>query len=82
MKKACLTKGEQIWTLTYNVNRDNSVTILNFDNADNDGYMFQEQLATLDEVTIKDRIATHVTIDGEKYVVSNPQDVYTYKQPL
>lgn len=82
MKKACLVKANDVWTLTYTVNADKSVNILNFDNQDNDGYMFREELDTLDEIKIKDRIAEQVVINGETYEVANKQDVYTYKQPL
>ena len=82
MKKACLTKDGVVWTLTYTMNADKSVNIHNFDNQDNDGYMFAESLQTLDEIKLEERVADKVVIDGETYEVRNKQDVFTYKQPL
>ena len=82
MKKACLVRNGEVWTLTYTLSIDKLATIHNFDNQDNDGYMFREELSTLDEVKTSDRIATHIVVDGETYEIVNKQDVYTYKQPL
>lgn len=82
MKKACITVGEAVWTLTYTENKDGSVNILNFDSEDNDGYMFRETLGTLDFIKEEEgRVAVAVSIDGNEHVVSNPQHVFTYKQP-
>jgi hypothetical protein len=82
MKKACLTRADSVWTLTYKENPDGTVSILNLDNQDNDGYMFRESLETLDEIKLEGKTATHVVINGVTYEVENKQDVYTYKQPL
>ena len=82
MKKACLCVGDAVWTMTYIVNRDNTVNIVNFDKEDNDGYMFPEQLGVLDMVVEGEgRIAEKIVVGGIEYIVSNPQNVYTYKQP-
>lgn len=82
MKKACMCVGDAVWTLTYTVDSDTSVTILNFDKEDNDGYMFPDTLGRLDSIKEgENRIAESVIIDHKEYTVSNPQNVYTYKQP-
>lgn len=83
MEKACIDVNGVIWTMTYTQNNDGTLTILNFDKEDNDGYMFKEQLHVLQKIEELDgRIVDKVTIDGNEYNVRNKQNVYTYKQPL
>lgn len=74
-----------VWTITYNLNRDGTAQITNFDKDDNDGYMFADQLAVLNSIKESDtesRIVEEITVDGMSYIVSNPQNVYSYKLPL
>lgn len=86
MKKACMRLPTGVvWTITYIENRDGTVFISNFDKEDNDGYMFANTLPVLQSVRERDpesRIAEDITVDGVTYAISNPQNVYTYKQPL
>ncbi len=83
MKKACICVGDYVWTMTYTTHPDNTVTVLNFDKEDNDGYMFPETLGRLDRVVEDaERVAQSVIIDGNEHDIRNKQNVYTYKQPL
>lgn len=84
MKKACMRLPDgNIWTLTYTPHPDNSVDIIDFNNEDNDGYMFESTLGKLESILEdKDRLVLEVTINGESYRVRNQQNVFTYKQPL
>ncbi len=83
MKKACMRLPDAVWTLTYIENQDGTVTILNFDKEDNDGYMFADTLSVLQSIKESEgRIAEEVTIDNRVFPIQNKQNVYTYKQPL
>ena len=83
MKKACMQLSEAVWTITYVINPDNTVTIHNFDREDNDGYMFAHILPVLQSIKEGDgRIAETITVDGQEYVVKNQQNIFTYKLPL
>lgn len=85
MKKACMNVNGRVWTMTYVPHEDGSIDIIDFNNEDNDGYMFQANLGTLDSVLESDdgaRTVIEVRIDGTPYRVRNQQNVFTYKQPL
>jgi hypothetical protein len=83
MKKATITVGETVWTMTYTHNRNGTITIQNFDSEDNDGYMFAEQFGKIESIVESEgRVAEAVIIDGDRFEVANRQNVFTYKQPL
>lgn len=83
MNKACMKLPSAVWTITYVIHEDETVTIHNFDSQDNDGYMFA---ATLPELTAlvedSDRVVQSITIGDKTYNVRNKQNVFMYKQPL
>lgn len=85
MQKACISVGNAIWTMTYTDHNDGTITVLNFDKEDNDGYQFGASLPVLQNIQEtggSDRIADKATIAGTTYDIRNKQNVYTYKQPL
>lgn len=83
MKKACIQVNNNVWTLTYTENKNGTISINNFDQGDNDGYMFRENLGILDYIKeTEGRIVDKVSINGQEYDVDNKQNVYTYKLPL
>ena len=83
MNKACMKLSDAIWTITYNINHDNTATIINFDREDNDGYMFFDSLDKLESITESEgRIAESITVNGVTYDVANKANIFTYKLPL
>jgi hypothetical protein len=83
MKKACMRRTDKVWTLTYTPHDDGSIDIIDFNNEDNDGYMFESTLGVLNGLLEDtDRVVLEATIDGITYRVRNQQNVFTYKQPL
>ncbi len=83
MKKACLRREDKVWTLTFVPHDDGTIDIIDFNNEDNDGYMWESSLSVLDSLLEDDnRVVLEATIDGISYRVRNQQNVFTYKQPL
>lgn len=83
MKKACISVGEAVWTMTYVVDKNNEVLIHDFNCEDPEGYTSRSQLSELDYIEEGDnRVAVAIGVAGERYVVKNQQNVFTYKAPL
>lgn len=84
MKKAAMVVGTNVWTMTYEINKSGSLTILDFNPEDPDGYILPDtMIARLQSVSESEgRVAETVTIDNVVYDVENKQNIYTYRQPL
>lgn len=82
MKKAAMKVGDRTWTMTYTIN-NNKITIIDFNNEDQEGYLMLPGIENLESITESDgRIAEIVRINGEDYEVDNKQNIFTYKLPL
>ena len=74
--------GTYVWTMTYDIQNE-KIVILDFNKEDPDGYINRDRLSVLQSIREdKDRVAQSVTFDNVEYEVENPQNVFTYKQPL
>jgi hypothetical protein len=83
MNKACMKLPSAVWTITFNINEDGSATILNFDNQDNDGYLFSGSLPVLEQLhEDAGGVLQSFTVSGVEYSVRNKANVFTYKLPL
>ena len=83
MKKACMRVDGNVWTLTYIDHPDMSIDIIDFNNEDNDGYIFGDNLPKLDRIVEdNNRVALEARIDGSDYRIRNQQNIFTYKLPL
>lgn len=83
MKKAYLALPSAIWTLVYVENKDGSITIHDFNNADQEAYIDTSSLGVITNIVENDdKILIGVGIDGQEYGVANPEPIMSYKAPL